>query len=472
MHSINILLADDMLHEREIIRALLTEKLKGEIALNFVCVESAEDAVAVAESGRFPIVLLDIDFSSSPKSKGMNGLEASKRIKENNPEIYSVVISSNEERETMSRAVLACEVDWYLRRSSISYSELASLVKRALLSDLHRNSRIVEEPKYRFITSSTKAKRVLRQVDAVQVQQNVLIYGETGTGKELIARRLHANAKLFGPKRPLRILDCASLPAALFEGEVFGYKKGAFTGALSDRIGALKQADGGDLFLDEIQNIPVSVQQKLLRVLNDGVFSPLGSDEEVRSSFRIIAATNLPVEESIKSGRLMPDFVERIRRISINLLPLRERPEDIPPLALISLRGAGKIDKEFLPEALEHMAAMPWRGNVRELKSFVEMIAQNVKIPFIGIEDVRKASDPTAHAPELQSIAKSFVRSFVDRFIEDDVPLADMVEKIEEYYFSEQIKRRPTVKELASTSGYNRNTLSKRLERMGLKKIE
>ena len=473
MHKLRVLIADDMLHERTVIETHLKQTLAASIVLDVVSVETAEEAVMRARGGAFPLVILDIDFSKSQKSEGMNGLDASILIKKASPETYVTVVSSNEDVEVMNRAVDECAVDWYLRRSSISYEELAWLAKRALVSSLHRSGMLLEE-KYQFLTKSKKANRVLTQVDAVLPTQNTLIVGETGTGKELIARRIHANAKLFQPKRPLRVLDCASVPAQLFEGEVFGYKKGAFTGANADRVGALQMAHGGDLFLDEIHNIPVQVQQKLLRVLNDGVFSPLGSNEELKSSFRVIAATNMPLDEAVQSGRLLADFVERIRKIRIELVPLRERPEDIEALTASILSSTGNFDKEFAASAFSHMKSLPWPGNIRELKSFVETATQAVKVPVVSAAHLENLPLPGRSNPARETGAptseEAYIAQFVEGLLAKDLSLPSVVQSIEDFYFTKLYQRGQNVRELSEATGYNRNRLAKRLAELGLKR--
>ena len=193
MHKLKVLIADDMLHERTVIEMRLRQILVDSIALEVVAVETAEEAVVRARAGGFPLVILDIDFSKSPRSGGMTGLEASAAIKKAAPEVCVSVVSSNEDTEVMNRAVDECAVDWYFRRSSISYEELAWLAKRALISSMHRAGLLVEE-KYQFATKAKKAERVLSKVDAILPNQNALIVGETGTGKTTLARALAQRA--------------------------------------------------------------------------------------------------------------------------------------------------------------------------------------------------------------------------------------------------------------------------------------
>lgn len=469
MLELRILLAEDMAHERVVIENNLRKCLPTNISPLFTFVDYAEGAVSIVKNQKIDLAILDIDFSQSPRSSGMTGLDASIKIKAINPEIYTVVISSSEEEEIMRRAVEGCGVDWYLRRSSMSFEELTWLCKQALLSRMHKEGLLVEE-KHRFLTANNSAKEVLRKVDAILPHQNALIYGESGTGKELIARRIHANAKAFDAKRPLKVLDCSSLSANLFEGEVFGHKKGSFTGAVSDRVGLLKLADGGDLFLDEIHNIPIHLQQKLLRVLNDGVFSPVGSNEEVRSNFRIIAATNIPIEEAISSGKLLHDFVARISKIRLNLLPLRDRAEDISLLTKNYLASIGNIDKEFSLDALEYMNSLPWRGNIRELRGLIDTLVASVKIPIISKNDLERITPQdisNIKANEKSKSANKF-ELIIAEAIADGISLPEALNRMESGYLSKAMEKHDSIRNLAEAVGYNRMTLARRLKELGL----
>lgn len=469
MHRLRILLAEDMAHERLVIESNLRKALPENVEPEFTIVDHAEAAVERAQAFPFDLVILDIDFSQSERSRGMTGLEASGLIKAFNPDAYTVVVSSTEEEATMTRAVEEYGVDWYLRRSSISYEELSWLARQALLSRLHREGALVES-RYRFSTANAAAKRTLRRIDSILPNQNTLIYGETGTGKELVARRIHANAAAFDPKRPFKVLDCSSLSPTLFEGEVFGHKKGSFTGAMADRAGALQLVNGGDLFLDEIHNIPLQLQQKLLRVLNDGVFSPVGSNEEIRSKFRIIAATNIPIEEAIASGKLLPDFVERIRKIRVELIPLRARPEDISLLIQAHLSSIGSFDKEFSADAIHYMQSLPWNGNIRQLKSFIDTAVAEVKIPIISRSHLEKIFGLTVGElkPADTNQDQDTILMAVDELIEGNVPLSEVLDRVERRYLIKASGRYRSTRDMADAIGYNRATLAKRLHALGI----
>lgn len=470
MSKLRILLAEDMAHERLAIMANLKAALPKNVEPEFTPIDHAEGAVRLAKDSSFDLVILDLDFSKSSRSQGMTGLTASLEIKKVKPEVYTVVVSSSEEEETMAHAVERFGVDWYFRRSAISYEELAWLARQSLLSRLHRENALLEG-KYRFLTQSPSVQQMLRRIDAILPGQNTLIYGETGTGKELIARRLHANAMAFDERRPLVVLDCSSLSPQLFESEVFGHKKGAFTGATNDRKGALELVNGGDLFLDEIHNIPPFLQQKLLRALNDGVFSPVGSNQEIRSKFRIIAATNVPVEESLASGKLLPDFVARIRKIKVDLPPLRSRAADIPLLVDLHLKTLGSFDKEFSKDALLLLQTLPWKENIRELNGFVDSIVGEVKIPIISKAHVEQkiiGMNQDVSTPTESLLPADFLSVAAKESLSKGLTAEEATKLFLSAYLTKATEIHEGTEAIVKATGISRATLYRQMKELGL----
>ncbi|WP_116124980.1 sigma-54 interaction domain-containing protein [Lewinella sp. IMCC34183] len=256
--------------------------------------------------------------------------------------------------------------------------ELELEVER-LTKQLERRSALIKH-KYgtgedsRIISRSPAYTRVLQQIDQVaSTDSTVLITGETGTGKELIARAIHAKSLRAG--RPLLILNCGALPAELIESELFGYRRGAFTGARNDHLGRFELADEGTLFLDEIGEMPMLLQTRLLRVLQDGEFTPLGATESVQSDVRIIAATNRNLRERVAEGTFRSDLFFRLNVFPIHSLPLRERREDIPELVNHFIRKytpAGPPPPRIRPEDIEKLTQYDFEGNVRELENLIQ----------------------------------------------------------------------------------------------------
>jgi DNA-binding NtrC family response regulator len=221
---------------------------------------------------------------------------------------------------------------------------------------------------------------------------SVLITGETGTGKEVVARAIHGLSPV--KDRPLVVCDCASIPESLFESELFGYKKGAFTGADKDKRGLFEEADGGTIFLDEIAEVPAAVQAKLLRVLEAREFRPLGAAESTVVDVRVLAATNRDLAEAVRTGAFREDLFHRLNKVVIELPPLRERPEDIPLLVRHFLQGAnrgfGKNLRGVSREVQKIFLKYAWPGNVRELANVIESAAMLCKKDFIDVANLPK----------------------------------------------------------------------------------
>ena len=261
-------------------------------------------------------------------------------------------------------------------------------------------------------------KRVLAQVEQVaRTDSTVLIQGETGTGKELLARELH---RLSSRKdRPLVTVNCASLPPTLIESELFGRERGAYTGALTKMIGRFEIADGSTLFLDEIGEIPVELQSKLLRVLEEGSFERLGSTKPLHVNVRIIAATNRDLEREVKEGRFRKDLFYRLNVFPIVIPPLREHPEDIPSMVWAFVRELqkkmGKEIETISKKTMEALQSHSWPGNVRELKNVIEhaMILTKGKSLVFQLPGFGVSETDTAHS--LEDIERKHIMAVLEK---------------------------------------------------------
>ena len=235
---------------------------------------------------------------------------------------------------------------------------------------------------------------------------NILILGENGTGKELIANAIHrASLRAQGP---FIKINCAAIPKELIESELFGYRRGAFTGAVTDKVGLLELAEGGSLLLDEIGDMPAYLQTKLLRVLQEREYRPVGSDRVVRVDFRLICATNVDIDAALKEGRLREDLYFRINTITLRVPPLRERPEDIPALAThfltVFAERYQRPVRTIAPEAFEQLLRARWPGNVRELENALERAVLVSKGESLQREDL-----PEALVPQAEETSGDFV---------------------------------------------------------------
>lgn len=335
---------------------------------------SAEAAYGAAKGEMFDIAVLDYKLADR------SGIDLMEDLLRLNPEMPVIILTAY---GTIKNAVEAMKKGAYgYLTKPFDHEELLLQIrncseKSGLSKEVRRLRNLVDE-RYGFENIIGKSEAVRKMLDrvaqAAQVESSVYISGESGTGKELVAKTLH----LAGPRKngPFVPVNCAAIPESLMESELFGYEKGAFTGATQARRGLFAQADGGTFFLDEISEMPLTMQAKLLRVLGDMAFYPLGGQKMVRVNVRIIAASNQNLEEEVKSGRFREDLFYRIHVIHIPIPPLRERKEDIPLLARHFLRKyAEKAKKDisgFSSEAMKRLMAHQWPGNVRELENCVE----------------------------------------------------------------------------------------------------
>jgi two-component system nitrogen regulation response regulator NtrX len=303
-----------------------------------------------------------------------------------------------------------------------------ALEHQALLAENQR-LRIEQSERYRIIGESVPIK-ALRQQLLLMAPANgrVLIYGESGTGKELVARALHAHSQRAGG--PFVEVNCAAIPEELIESELFGHRKGSFAVAVADKTGKFEKASGGTLFLDEVGDMSLKTQSKVLRVLEEQCFEPIGSPEPVRMDARLIAATNKDLEQEIARGNFREDLFYRLNVVPFGVPPLRERVEDIPLLASHFLaefaRQYGRKPKELTVEAQEALCAYSWPGNVRELKNLIERIVimspqQKIErrhLPALLFrEGGRRAATELA---TLQEARAAYERDFIRRKLEEN----------------------------------------------------
>jgi two-component system, NtrC family, response regulator len=362
----NILIIDD---DKLICRAL--SKVVQRMGYDAVCSFTLQEGLVQLASKAFDVVFLDVRMPDG------SGLDILPRIKETvfSPEI--IIITGAGDPDGAELAIKSGAWDYIEKSSSL----------KAITLSLNRALKYIEQRKApkpavalnrEGILGDSKKLRVCLDIlaQAAQSSVNVLITGETGTGKELFARAIHLNSSR--AKQDFVVLDCAALPETLVESILFGHQKGAFTGAHMPQEGLLKQADGGTLFLDEVGELPVSIQKTFLRVLQEHSFRPLGADKEVKSDFRLVAATNRDLSEMVGKKGFRKDLLYRLQTISIDLPPLRERPEDIREIAYYHINKGCKFlsinTKGFSEDFFQILSSYNWPGNVRELVNTMEWV--------------------------------------------------------------------------------------------------
>ncbi|HVN07729.1 MAG TPA: sigma-54 dependent transcriptional regulator [Patescibacteria group bacterium] len=352
----------------------LLELSLGEEGYNTQSVETAEAGLKLLQAGNVDLVLTDL------KLPGMSGLELLEAGRHLRADLPFIVMTAYGTVESAVEAMKAGANDYVLKPFSLD--EIKLVVRRTLdvrrLREENRDLREALGKRYDLpgiVAQSPKMQEALGMVERVaQTNSTVLICGESGVGKDLIARAIHQRSRR--SRGPFLKINSTAIPENLLESELFGYEKGAFTGAASSKPGKFELADGGTLFLDEIGDVPPPVQVKLLRVLQEREFERLGGTRTVKVDVRLVAATNRDLRAALEEGTFREDLYYRLNVVPINLPPLREHKEDIPALAALFLRkcceSSGKKIDGISPTAMERLTQFHWPGNVRELENVIE----------------------------------------------------------------------------------------------------
>jgi DNA-binding NtrC family response regulator len=342
---------------------------------------TASMGLGLIERFRPDLVLQDLGLPDAP------GLETLGRIKQRHPDVVVIIITA---QDSLSNAIESIKLGaFHFISKPYAPEELLNVVRRALeqrelvkdreklMAKTAELSRQLEEAQQQLAPVFTS--RRMREINELVARiapsdANVLITGESGVGKEVVANQIHRQSRR--QAGPLVKLNCAAFPQNMIESELFGYVKGAFTGALNDFPGMIQESAGGTLFLDEIAEMPPDLQTRFLRVLQERECRPLGSTKTIKADFRLVAATNRPVPAALSSGVLRQDLYYRLKTFQIDVPPLRERREDIPSLALLfARRFASQMNKpepKFAPDAFRFLMDYNWPGNVRELQNAIE----------------------------------------------------------------------------------------------------
>ncbi len=414
------------------------------------------------DSGKPDVVLLDLWL------KDMDGFEVLKEIKKKSPETQIVVISGHGTIETAVKAIKMGAFDFI--EKPLSYERIIVTLENACkLVNLEEKNRLLTEKVFGKVKLTGKSEAILQVRELIKrvapTDTTVLIYGESGVGKEVVARLIHFYS--LRKEQPFVELNCAAIPDTLIEAELFGYEKGAFTGATNSKKGKLEQAHKGTLFLDEIGDMSLSAQAKVLRVLQEKRFQRVGGTRTIEVDVRFISATNKDLQEEIKKGNFREDLFYRLNVFPIYIPPLRERREDIPLLVeefleeFAAKTGLGK--KRLKKDAIEALIMYKWPGNVRELKNFIERLVIMSPQEEIGYEDL-----PLDFRKNLEN------RNFKEGteapwFKEKDYKKAKVL--FEKEFLKRKLKEfKGNISRTAKAIGIERAYLQKKIKELGIKR--
>ncbi len=440
-----VLVVDDEFQQRELLAGFLMKK-----GYNAVPVGSVTEAEEIFTERGFDAAILDLRLPDG------NGIELLKKLRAIDPDLGAIMLTAYGDISTAAEGIRSGAFDFMEKPVDLMYLEkiLAAIIdKRNILIE----NRILKETIETAIPSDIVAetnemKEILSVVARVaRTDAPVIITGESGTGKELISRLIHKASDRKG--KPFVAINCAAIPDTLIESELFGYEPGAFTGAKKRQIGKLELASGGTVFLDEIGDLPLLLQAKILRFLEDGQFYRLGGTNPVRPDVRIISATNREIDAMVKNGEFRDDLFYRLNLISINIPPIRQRSRDLLHLAKKFLadfsRKHGKNISDFTTEARDKILRYGWRGNVRELKNVIERAIILSRKELIGPEFI-----PTEEGESTSLKGELDLRPLEDVEREHIIRILDYCEGNQS--------------EAARILGLHRNTLRNKIKEYGL----
>ncbi|MDI6762160.1 MAG: sigma-54 dependent transcriptional regulator [Thermodesulfobacteriota bacterium] len=397
--SARLLIVDDDPVALDLLREVLSKE-----GYEVVSAMSAEEAISRGIENFFDVIITDVRMGEK------DGMDVLRSFKKTSPETAIIMITAFGSIDTAIEAIREGAFDYIskpFKLEEIKITVRRALEQRRLLREnqYYRQELLEKYHSNNVIGRTPQMLQVYKTIARVaDTKSTLLLYGERGTGKELIARNIHYNSRR--SDRPFVTVDCASLVETLMESELFGHVRGAFTGALQAKRGLFEEADGGALFLDEVGNLSLSTQAKLLRFLQEYEIKRVGGTENIKVDVRVIAATNQFLEPLVKSGNFREDLFDRLNVVSITLPPLRERKEDIPLFVIHFLQKSSEENRKPIshisPEALDILTQYSWPGNVRELRHTIERAVVLSTQPIILPEDLPKKMLEEVKGKEIQ----------------------------------------------------------------------
>ncbi len=448
-----ILIVDDEIN----IRMTLKDILEDEGYETFVA-GTGEKAIKIASKEHIDMIILDV------KLPGMDGIETFKKINKDKPDLDVLMISGHSDISTAVSAVKLGAYDFL--EKPLSMIKILTTARNIKEKQSLKNQVVQEEnaqyEKHKLIGDSPQIKRVLQLIEKVApTDSKVLIRGESGTGKELVAFAIHHKSKR--NRKPFIKFNSAAIPSSLVESELFGHEKGAFTGADLQKLGKLEQANNGTLFLDEIGDMDLSVQAKILRVIQEGTFERVGGNKTINIDVRLIAATHKDLEEMAQKGTFRDDLFYRLNVVPIPISSLREREGDIEILTEHFLeyysREFKTQKKTMLPSAMENLSQYSLPGNVRELKNIIERLCILVTKDFITKDDIAPHLLLKKSSSELD-IATIDGKSFKE--VKFDFEKRFLQQQLKQYHWNISL--------IAKKLGIQQPNLSRKIKELGLSK--
>ena len=453
-----ILLIDDEASNREALTLML-----GNVGYRVEAVETGEEAQMILQKQSFEVVITDLFLP------GVNGIDILKSVKETSPYTNVILITGNASAESAVEAMKEGAFDYITK--PFNFDKLKIQVAKAL-----EKSRLVAENlylrqqlrgKYKFdqiIGHSTPMQQVFSRIEkVVNTDSTIMILGESGTGKELVAKAIHFNSAR--KEKSFVAINCGAIPAELLESELFGHARGAFTGAVADKPGKFEVANNGTIFLDEIGTMPMHLQMKLLRVLQEHEVERVGTSKKIKLNVRVISATNANIEQEVRAGKFREDLYYRLNVIPILLPPLRERREDIPLLARHFLQKSckelGRPLMSLSPDAMQALESYQWPGNVREMENVIERTVALTDGDSIARQDL---------PPDIAGVetAASGAPAF-PKVTEQGIDMPQVIARIEGGMIRDALSLAGGVKaRAASLLGLNRTTLVEKIKRLDL----
>ncbi len=455
MGAIRIMVCDDDKLFRDAIALCIKKGFKREYELTFA--ENGDQALEVINRQSTDVLFLDIKMRTADE-----GLTYLPRIREADPDITVVMSSGFTDLSTVRKAIQLGAADYIPKNFQpddlIHTLELALDRRRLLLEREKSSFEVKKQQSQNALIGESQPIQNLRKViqKAKNSSHNVLITGETGTGKEVVARLLRSEMP-DGNLAPFVPVDSATIQSSMAESLLFGHEKGAFTGADKLQKGLFEEADGGTIYFDELSNMPLDIQAKLLRVIQEKEFTRLGSTKVIKSNFRVIAATNCDLDQAVAKGQFKADLLQRLKVIPIALPPLREREKDVPLLIahFTKVHGSPKNPAQFSMEALEVLGSYVWPGNVRELSNVIAYVLTMSENSEILISDL---------PPQFRSKA-------IPNHVTSEKCFYDQVENFERELLSrEHARLQGNISKMALELGMDRSHLHSKLKALGIRK--